>query len=236
MKAILCLIGLCILGQAKPVMAAPSCPPRARDEGEPFLEKAPVIPKKYRSIIAASKTDLAVATETGKTICVKLGWIADIENYWNSPDMRFIGFDYSGYETHGHVMIDSKGVGQEIATGARPVFSPDNKHFAFVQLTDSGWGNFEGAAIWSVEANNSSSKVNYDTANDKGPKLPYGIDWKIDRWINNNGVSLSMIHPDELVSGDDYTISVARSPRRHYQFRRHKQTWRFHDCATSGWC
>jgi hypothetical protein len=236
MRAILAIIGLCALGQAMPVMAAPSCPPRAREEGEPFLEKAPVIPKKYRSIITASKTDLAIATEAGKTICVKLGWIADIDKYWNSPDMRFIGFDYSGYETHGHVMIDRKGAGQEIATGARPMFSPDNKYFAFVQVTDAGWGNFEGAAIWSVEAVGSNRQVNYNLDDEKAEKLPYGIDWKVDRWIDNKTVNLSMIHADEFVSGDDYQKSVARSPRRQYQFRRHKEKWRFHDCATSGWC
>jgi hypothetical protein len=236
MKAVLAIIAAGLLGQAMPAAAAPVCPPRVSDEGEPFLDKAPKIPKKYQSLIKASKTDLAIASESGNTLCVKLGWIFQIDKFWNSPDQRFVGFDYFGYETHGYILIDRKGAGQEIATGAQPLFSPDKKHFAFAQLTDSGWGNFEGAAIWSVDADGSQRQVDFSLEDDNAEKLPHGFDWKVDRWIDSNNVSLSMIHPDELITGKDYRNSVARSPRRYYQFRRRQGTWRFHDCAVSDQC
>jgi hypothetical protein len=232
MKAMLAVIASCLLAQAVPVMAAPSCPPRARDEGEPFLDKAPKIPRKYRSIMTASKTDLAIASENGKTICVKLGWVGHLEEYWHSADMRFIGFDYYGHETHGHIMIDRKGDGQEINTGARPIFSPDKKHFAFAQLSDSGWGNFEGVAVWTVNADNSTKSISVENNEDE-QLLPYGIDWKVDHWIDNTNVRLSMIHADEFVPDDDYAKGVAKSPRRSYQFRQAKQTWQFLECAVS---
>jgi hypothetical protein len=236
-KAVYASIAFGCLGLAVPLMAAPSCPPRVLDEGEPFLDAAPVIPKKYQSIMRASKTDLAIASESGKVVCVRLGWVAQIDKFWNNPDMRFIGFDYFGYETHGHILIDRKGDGLEIATGVRPIFSPDKKHFASAQVTDSGWGNFEGVGIWSVNANGSTQNVNYNSDYENGDKLPYGIDWKIDRWVGNDLVKLSMIHPDNYAYDDqNYEKGIARSPRQFYQFRRNQKSWVLYDCATKGKC
>jgi hypothetical protein len=233
MRALLAFIAFALWAQAMPALAAPTCPPRARDEGEPFLDKAPKIPKKYRAIMGASKTDLAIASENGKTVCVKLGWVAQIEAYWNSPDMRFIGFDYYGYETHGHIVIDRKGDGQEINTGARPVFSPDKKHFAFAQLTDSGWGNFEGISIWAVNEKGSAAQITYGGDGESAGSVPYGFDWKVDNWVDNSNVKLSMIHPDEFVAGYEYLKAVAKSPRRYYQLRHDKKTWQLLDCTVS---
>jgi hypothetical protein len=228
-------IGLYLWGISSPAMAAPYCPPRIIAKEEPFLEKAPPIPKKFRSLMKAGKTDLAVATESGKTLCIKLGWTADINNFWISSNKRFVGFDVSGFEHHGHITIDRYGAGREIATGQRPVFSPDNKHFAFAQLSDSGWGNFEGAAIWSVDASGSTMASSY--VNDEIQlMLPYGINWKIDRWIDNETVTLSMVHEDDIIPGDDYDKNVARSPRRAYHLKHLKQKWQLRDCLFSGQC
>ncbi len=228
-------LGLCLIGFALPAMAAPDCPMRKRDKDEPFLEKPPSIPKQFRKWVKASKTDLSISTLSGQTLCVKLGWIFDPNKFWISKDQRFIGFDILGFEYHGHVVIDRSGKGQEIATGERPIFSPDKSKFAFAQLSDSGWGNFEGVAIWSVDSNKSTKLISIENDENSQP-LPYGIDWKVDRWSSEDAVALSMIHSDDYFADENYAKSVIRSPRRLYRLERREQKWQLRDCATDGPC
>lgn len=229
------VLGLCLLGSAIPAMAAPDCPPRKRDKDEPFLDKPPAIPKKFRKWVKASKTDLSISTLSDTTLCVKLGWIFDADKFWISTDQRFIGFDITGFEYHGHVVIDRSGAGQEIATGKRPIFSPDKSKFAFAQLSDSGWGNFEGVSIWSVDSDKSTRLISIE--NDENTQsLPFGIDWKVDRWSSDDLVELSMIHTDDYFADENYAKSVIRSPRRFYRLARREQKWQLRDCAATGPC
>ncbi len=228
-------LGLYLIGSAIPAMAAPECPPRQRDKDEPFLDKPPAIPKTFSKWVKASKTDLSISTLGGTTLCVKLGWIFDPDKFWISIDQRFIGFDITGFEYHGHVVIDRSGAGQEIATGERPIFSPDKSKFAFAQLSDSGWGNFEGIAIWSVDSTKSTKLISIENDENSQP-LPFGIDWKVDRWSGDDVVELSMIHSDDYFADENYAKSVIKSPRRYYRLTRREQIWQLRDCAIAGQC
>lgn len=220
------VLSLAFLCSAASAYAAPSCPPRTPAADEPFLEKAPIIPAQYAAIMSASKTDLAIETDTKKSVCVRLGWIFELDGFWNSPDMRFVGFSISGYEYHGHILVDRRGEGKEIQTGAKPVFSPDGKHFAFAQVSDAGWGNFEGIGLWRTDKKGSSKVLSIENSEAAQP-LPYGTDWRVDRWRGNNRVELSMIQEGDFAAGDDYAESIAKSPRKTYTIRRQGRGWKF---------
>jgi hypothetical protein len=231
-------LGLYLAALSSTAMAAPSCPPRDVPKDATAFDKAPPIPKNFSQWMKASKTDLTVATESGKTYCFKLDGLGEVKDFWISADKRFIGFRSSGFEFDGFTVIDRRGTGQEIMTGALPVFSPDKKHFAFAWGTETDWSNFSGLGLWSVGPNGSTVGYVYDREADPG-KDPFSgmtMEWKIDRWLNNDTVQFSYLRIGELVKDKDGKQIGARPQRRTFQLKRHNQKWVLHNCAVRGQC
>jgi hypothetical protein len=231
-------LGLYLGALSSPAMAAPSCPPREVSNDATIFDKVPPIPKKFRQWITASKSDLAIATESGKTLCFSLVDVSEVKDFWISKDKRFIGFRSSGFEFDGFTVIDRTGAGQEIDTGDHPVFSPDKKHFAVAWGTETDWSNFNGVGLWSVGPNGSTAGYVYDRDADPG-KDPFSgmtMEWKIDRWLNNDTVQFSYLPFGELVKDKDGKQIGARPQRRSFQLKLRTQTWALHDCAVKGQC
>ncbi|MCR2834943.1 hypothetical protein [Parerythrobacter lacustris] len=176
---------------------------------EPDVEvqraEAFAIPPDWADKAANSQNWLAIATQSGTTLCVDLGWYYSGENFERISD-RFFGFDWSGYEAWGYVLIDPAGTGTEIDTGARPVFSPGGRRFSTIQWSEAGWGGFEGFAVYDIYPH-SVAPVHIDTA------LPSLADWRIDRWDDEDCLHLSAV-PFERIGYDYEQLKGAR--RDHY--------------------
>jgi hypothetical protein len=202
------------------------CPPYVREEGEPFLDKAPDIPAQLRPFATATKEYLSVKTAK-KPLCIRLGWIFGIENAWASTDKRFIGFDISGYEHHGHIVVDRAYGGQELRTGAKPVFSASGENFASIQISESGWGNMEGVAIWN------RGDFSYNVFSMTGG-VPFGFDPRIDRWVDDKHVIFSMIEADVVSNAEDQ--DMAKMPRRYYRLSDQVGWWKLTECGGDARC
>ncbi len=100
------------------------------------------------------------------------------------------------------MLIDRSGDGQEVDTGAKPVFSPGGGRFATVQQSDAGWGGFEGFAVYAVHPRGFSPEY-----------LEFGLpeleDWRIDRWVGENCIILSAV-PRERLEGDYDRLPTAK--------------------------
>lgn len=131
-----------------------SCPEWSPpDDGEDYglmLEAPLPIPAEFGELVSASTTVMTVQSLSRTPVCVRLGWITEVSDFWLSADKRFLGFTRNGYESFGHIMIDRSGKGQEIETGEMPVFSQDRTLFAAAQVDPSGWGGLEGIGVWEV--------------------------------------------------------------------------------------
>jgi len=132
---------------ATPAQAAPDLAACDRLKIDPDAlnsrTEAPELPADWSEIARASRNWLAVSTEAGSTYCSNIGWHDSYKEFDRFAD-RFLGLAWSGYEAWGYLLIDTTGTGNEIDTGAKPVFSPGGYHFATVQWSEAGWGGFEG--------------------------------------------------------------------------------------------
>jgi hypothetical protein len=84
------------------------------------------------------------------------------------------------------LLVDRAMAGDEamIDTGEAPVFSPDGRHFAAVQLSGADTGNLEGLGIWAVRPAGTVQIFASDV-------LPEGEEWRIDGWPRADCVSVS---------------------------------------------
>jgi hypothetical protein len=186
-KASLILLALALVG-------APAAAQDDRSELEVSLgrpRRVPPVPADLRPLFRQVTRDrLVIRDLRGADI------VLDIRQY--EPDEfrqfaggRFIGFSFTGYESFGYLLIDRAMTGEEavIATGDRPVFSPDGRYFAAVQSSGGAeTGNLEGFALWQVTADGSRQRL-FNTA------LPPGEDWRVDGWGREDCVGLSAAPP-----------------------------------------
>jgi hypothetical protein len=95
-----------------------------------------------------------------------------------------------GYESSGYMLVDRTTSGDEavIATGVAPIFSPDGRHFASVEISGAETGNLEAFAVWEVAAQGTHQRL-YVTA------LPAGDDWRVDGWPRGDCLALSAAPP-----------------------------------------
>ncbi len=183
MISLLVLTGLLLAAQP----ASAQQPPMTELEQSMGRRKtAPVIPPALRPMVReATANRLLVRGLDGGTIAVDISEMvpADFEAFAGG---RFLGFAFSGYEYYGYLMIDraANGDAATIETGAKPVFSPDGRHFAAIQFSGSGWGNLEGLSIWDVAPRTVTQRLLISA-------MPAGEDWRIDGWRRAGCLALS---------------------------------------------
>jgi hypothetical protein len=150
--------------------------------------RAPVVPPALRPMVREATTErLVVRGLGGGEIAVALGDI-ETERLAGFADGRYLGFHFNGYEFFGYRLVDRRMRGEDavIETGEAPVFSPDGRHFAAVQVSGASFGNLEGLAIWRVEADRTVQILFTEL-------LPQGEDWQIDGWPREDCISVSSI-------------------------------------------
>lgn len=170
---------------------APAQEFEAQNEIEAVLgrpKRAPVIPAELRAMVRVSERDrLVVRGLDGADIAIDIAEM-EPESFVQYAGDRFFGFSFIGYEFFGYRLIDRRMSGEAavIETGEAPVFSPDGRHFAAVQVSGAGFGNLEAVAIWRVDAAETARVFSSDV-------LPQGEEWRIDGWPRADCVSVSWI-------------------------------------------
>lgn len=171
--------------------------------GNPTPDNSVPIPESFSSIIRSSPQVFAISSLDGSTVCSDAVWTYEIlkMEWLNEP--RFFGWSWHGHEAFGFRLVDRVNSGIVIDTGARPIFSPDHKRLVALQVSDSGWGDFEGFAVWAVEADG-LEPLSYQASrsNDPppGPFQSYYADWQIAGWQGDTCINLVAtpydIHPE----------------------------------------
>lgn len=172
-----------------------SCP--AREPVEEGLRERTgpiVVPGALRDVMRAGVDNLAFATLGGATVCVDASWMEAIGKPALSADGRFASFDWEGYESFGHVIVDRVGQGQAIDTGVTPVASPSGKLLAAADLGEAGFGALNAFAVWQVEP--ASLRVLA-----KHEEVPSAHDWRIERWAGDACLELSAAPWEQAADG-----------------------------------
>lgn len=174
-----------------------ACEARQPDDDGYFYGNAPVAaPPEAGAVMVSGTKAFMVSTQTGETMCHSLAWISVFESAdWLLSD-RLLGMEYSGYESFGYLLVDRAGSGRIVDTGARPVFSPDGRLLAALQLSEAGWGGMEGFALWQVEPDGLRELTRQvaDETNDWVPPAPFAIpahDWRIEGWRGKDCLDIS---------------------------------------------
>ena len=201
-------------------LAAPAVAqqPTARQEYEEATGRpkpTPIVPRELRAMVGEATPDhLVVRGVDGQAIPVDLDWIEPAE-FTSYQDGRYFGFAIHGYEAGGYTIVDRRGTGAGavIETGAAPAFSPDGRFFAAAETSDSAFGNLNGVAVWEVLGDRTVRRFFTDT-------MPSAPDWRIDRWVQPDCVSVSSVEPGwQPTGGDDWEEAVRNAPRVHFGIR-----------------
>jgi len=188
--AALALAATPLTAQAAPPDLSTCEPPVSPNGGERTRTTPLPVPKALRPVLKSSLFHYAIATRPPGTICIDTSWKDTAENIALSPDGRFLAFDWMGYETAGHIVVDRTGKGQIIETGVAPVFSPSRALFASVEISESGFGALNAFAVWRVLPVGVRQVGQIDEA------MPAMADWRIDRWSGESCIQLSALPLD----------------------------------------
>lgn len=201
-----------------PDMPSPArCPATPPIDAESNERKGPLqLPPRLGAIARSSRTNLAVMTLSYSNFCYDIHDVSEARNFSLSTDMRFLSFDWFGYEAGGHIVIDRSGRGQAVDTGAAPVFSPTRRQLAAIEFSESGFGSLNGFAIWQVNPVGLTRKVMIE-------QIPSLVDWRIDSWSGETCISLSGIPNSRIPDGVSDYSKVARD---RYVARPAGATWR----------
>ena len=204
-------IALLLVALAQPAAGQPS----ARQEYEEATgrpKRAPVIPRELRTMVAETSPDrLVVRGLNGQLIPVSLDWI-EPAGFVSYLDGRYFGFAITGYEAGGFTVVDRRasGDGAVIETGQAPTFSPDGRYFAAAEMSEAGFGNLNGVALWEVLTDRTVRRFFTDD-------VPSSFDWRVDRWVRPDCAALSAIdigwQPPE---GQEWDQAVRSAPRASY--------------------
>jgi hypothetical protein len=148
----------------------------------------PVIPRALSGIVRAASPDvLLVRGLGGRDIAVEIAWY-DVERFEQLQGGRFLGLVVTGHEAHGYILVDRGAAPGDAVhdTGARPTFSPDGRWFAAAEMSDAGFGNLQGVGLWEVRNEGTFRRFFTDA-------LPYGSDWRVDRWARPRCVAVSAV-------------------------------------------
>lgn len=194
------------------------------DESEIQREGPVIIPGEYRNIASSTESTIKIAVLGGGYSCFNIRDWSVVDQFWVSGDGRFFGFHTFGLEADGHYVVDRLAPDIILQTGVRPVFSDDATMLAAAQKSGAGWGNLEGLGIWQVGPNGAESVYKFTNG------LLDGLDWRVDSWIGNNEVRLSVVH--ELALGEDagpFEDILAQSKRDNYRLIKRGADWELED-------
>jgi hypothetical protein len=184
-------LALCAIAAA---FAAPATAQqfRPRTEYERLTERpkpVPTVPAELSGIVRGVSPDrLLVRTLGGGEVAVDIEWY-EVRSFTLHPGGRFLGLDVGGYEEYGHILVDRAGAGAVHETGVAPTFSPDGRWFAAAELTDFGFNNLEGVAVWEVLVGSSRRRFFSDA-------MPYGFEWRVEGWPTPSCVAISTSVPE----------------------------------------
>lgn len=196
-------------------LAAALLIPAAGGAQEP--RPTPQIPAEFRAIVTALSPDrLEVRGLNGVPIPVDITYYEPAD-FRLLADGRYLGLSLSGYEADGYLLVDRAAAGAAaiLETGELPTFSPGGRYFAAAVLTEAGWNNLEGIALWEVRPDRTIRRF-FTNA------VPFSHHWRVDRWVAPNCAQISAVGPDwqppEAAAGDadSWEAAVAAAPRAHY--------------------
>lgn len=200
---------------ASPKAAAPAeprpslarCPAvKPVDEPEMLQRKAAIpVPSALTGLMVSDKERFAFAARDGDPICIDASWWEGIAEAKVSQDQRFIQFDWSGYESFGHMLIDRSGKGMAVETGVAPLAPPTGRRFAAVDLSESGFGGLNAFAVWQIDPVGVRELAKVDTG------LPAG-DWALEGWTGDDCVNLSVVPVDRQPDNVGDLDKAARDP------------------------
>jgi len=198
--------------------------PSPENPGERQRTRPLPVPSALTGVLRASVLNYAVATLGGETLCIDTSWMESAEKIALLADGRFLSFDWLGYESFGHKLVDRTGKGQVIDTGVAPSFSPSRGRLAAADLSESGFGALGAFAVWQVTPTGLRQIANVT-------QVPEMLDWRIDGWAGEDCVKLSAIRFDKAPEDGDY----AKAPRSRFIARPLRGAWRIVP-ATPGSC
>lgn len=211
--ALLALPGIA-LAQARAAPDLTKCGKYKAAEGDPELaRKGPLpIPVALRPVVAANRDFLAIRTLLGTTYCAPSHDWEKIDPPVLSPDKRFVGFGWYGYEAGGYILIDRAGKGARIDTGARPIPSPSGKRLASIEWSESGFGSLNGILVLDVlpDRLREGGRI--------GDGLENHDDWRIDRWVGDSCFEVSALRWTE-------DGAAAKRPRERHAVRPGAKGW-----------
>ena len=112
--------------------------------------EATPVPEGFDHVVATDLSYIAVSTLSGGTVCADNTWTGEITAMEWFAGERLIGWQWWGYEAFGYKIADRNRAGSIMDVGARPHFSPSGNRMASLQISDAGWGDMEGFAVWQV--------------------------------------------------------------------------------------
>ena len=191
--------------RAEPRPSLANCPAvRPIDEPEMLQRKTAIpLPSALTGLMVSDKERFGVAARDGNPICIDASWWEEIANAKVSQDQRFIQFDWMGYESFGHLLIDRTGDGTVVETGISPLAPPTGRRFAAVDLSESAFGALNAFAVWQIEPVGIRQLAKFDQ------DMPQG-DWSVDGWQGDGCVNLSVVPIDRQPG---FAPDLAKAPR-----------------------
>ena len=175
----------------------------------------PTIPAALRSIVTAPNNEwLVIRMNDGSQHRIGIGSV-DIDKMEGFQDNRFIGFEIGGHEEYGYILVDRTGRGElaDIPTGGRPAFSGDGRHFAAAEISESGFGNLNGVALWEIKPAGVRRLFYTDS-------VRYGFHWRADSFVGPTCVRFSAVEEGwEPTAPERWDQEVASAPRAYYELR-----------------
>jgi hypothetical protein len=174
----------------------------------------PVIPPELRDIVSASRGTIAIQGLHGEELVLD---ITELEptDFTAFANRRYIGFGFTSGEYYGYRVVDrtEHGIYPYVDTGTAPLFSPDNQYFVGVEGHNSQYGFLNGIGVWQVLEDGTGNRFFTDA-------LPEGIDWRIDRWLDDDCVQFSAIDRNWRRPGNMSEAEALRqAPRLQYDLR-----------------
>lgn len=174
----------------------------------------PTIPATLRQTVSTTNEWVSVRMNDGSQRRFGIGalTIEEMESFQNG---RFVGFKIFGNEEYGYILIDRAGRGEmaTVHTGGKPSFSEEGRHFAAAEISESGFGNLNGVALWGVEPTGVKRLFYTDS-------LRAGFNWRAEPFRGPTCVPVTAVEESWQPSAPDrWDAEVANAPRAWYELR-----------------
>jgi hypothetical protein len=166
------------------------------------------VPKAFDRYVEASATTLTVQRNEGAPACIDISY--GQPNAWDSfADGRLFGVGIIGDEYNSYLIVDRRGTEDPIETGFAPTFSPSDRRFASVDISESGFGAFEALGVWEMGDRSIRNLVTLQDLLDRG------YDWKLERWASDDCLVFSSTDeatPEDTEDRKTYELRLTGAP------------------------